>query len=137
MVEKQYEEILKIIGDLIRYGASYTEAWNMDYRVYRHYINAKRSSIEDDLNNDRTLYTEQVANISRVLSGKKIKQPSNIKIDKLDTNNARRRRDKRNRAKKYKREKVAAWAAFTHTYHTAKKEVNTDGTDEGREAGDT
>lgn len=122
MVERQYEEILKIIGDLIRYGASYTEAWNMDYRMYRHFINARRTEIEDTINNDRTLYTEQVANISRVFSGKKLKQPTNIKFDKLDTNNKRRRKDKHNKEKKLAKQRVAAWTAFIHSYHVKNEE---------------
>lgn len=128
MVERQYEEILTIVNDLIRYGASYTEAWSMDFRMYRHYINAKRDAIQDDLNNDRMLYTEQVALISRVLARKKFGQLKNIKFTKLDVLNARRRRDKKKNEAKHARQKVAAWAAFIHSYHVKDtEEENADG----------
>lgn len=94
----------------------------MDFRQYRYFINARRSSIEDCLNNDRLLYTEQVANISRVFSGKKVKSSSSIKFDKLDTDNVRRRRYKKNKKKKYAKQRVAAWAAFIHSYHVKNEE---------------
>jgi phosphoribosylformylglycinamidine (FGAM) synthase PurS component len=96
--------------------------------MYRHYINAKRDSIQDDLNNDRMLYTEQVALISRVLARKKFGQLKNIKFTKLDVLNARRRKDKKKNEAKHAKQKVLAWATFIHSYHVKEaEEENADG----------
>lgn len=122
MVEKQYEEVLTLVDDLVRFGASLTEAWNMDFRLYRHFVNSKRGAIQDSLNNDRLLYSEQAVNIAKLFSGKNIKTNNTLKFDKLDTDNARRRRYKKNKQKKYAKQRVAAWAAFIHSYHVKNEE---------------
>lgn len=122
MVEKQYEEVLTLVDDLTRFGASLTEAWNMDFRLYRHFVNSRRNAIQDSLNNDRLLYSEQAVNIAKLFSGKTIKSNNTLKFEKLDTDNARRRRYKKNKQKKYAKQRVAAWAAFIHSYHIKNEE---------------
>lgn len=121
-METEYDEVLTLVSDLIRFGASYTEAWNMDFRLYRHFINARRSAIEDSINNDRMLYTEQVGNIAKVFSKKRLKVPQSIKFDKFDTDNVRRRKDKKKKEKRLAKQRVMAWASFIHSYHTDNRE---------------